>query len=443
MIFAAPRFVVVDDKAEHLKAIVDVFQTLGSPCIGVHYDPKKDLDASVFSGVRVLFMDLHLVDGAATTDQTRHYASIASLLETNLSATGGPYVLVIWTEHPQHKDELREYLDKALDPEKPHLFPLAVLALSKTSYIDTSSGATKDASALRKAVLESVEQNPQMAALLTWEADVLAAAGDTLAQLQALVPAASRSSATYPAALNDLLSLLAREAVGKKNVNADPRSALNHILVPLLADRILNAATSKDTKEIWKKAVTRAEDPKLSNADDAASALINGMLHVALPDAETIPPDAWGAIVEVPEKWLTDEGLSGFFDLNKNQLLTDVFKIKPEKFQDVGWFLIRIGAACDYAQKRAGPVPYVLTMAVPKDGRSKGMKLPEAEWTSPLLMQTETGPYYLSSNSRFILSLTQKTIKDLKVLGRLREQILMELIVHASSYTARPGIIRV
>lgn len=442
MIFSAPRFVVVDDKADHLKAIVDVFQTLGSPCIGVHFDPKKDLDASLFRGVRVLFMDLHLVDGAATTDQKRHYAHIASLLEGCLSDSGGPYVLVIWTEHPQHKDELREYLDQALDPEKPHLHPLAVLGLSKTSFIDTGSGATKDAPALQKAVIQAVEQNPQLAALLTWEADVMAAAGDTLSQIQALVPAGSRSSAAYPAALNDLLSLLAREAVGKNNVNADPRSALNHILVPLLADRIMNA-TSKDTKDLWKKAVTRAEDAALPKPDDAAAARINVMLHVAFPDAETIHADAWGAIVDVPQDWLTDERLTGFFDLTKEQLLTNVFKIKPEKVADVCWSLVRIGAACDYAQKRVGPVPYVLTLGIQKDARSKNMTPPEAEWRSPLFHDETGSPFYLAANSRFILSLTQETIKELKVVARLREQILMELIVHAASYTARPGIIRV
>lgn len=443
MIFAAPRFVVVDDKADHLKAIVDVFQTLGSSCVAVHFDPKKDLDVSIFSGVRVLFMDLHLVDGAATTDQKRHYANIASLLEQCLSASGGPYILVIWTEHPQHRDELRDYLDKALDPEKPYLNPLAVLALKKDQFIDTSNGVTKNAPELQDAILAAVHENPQLAALLTWEADVLSAAGQTLSALQALVPAASRSSAAYPGALNNLLSLLAREAVGKGNVNADPRTALNNILVPLLADRVLNATIPQAAKDMWKKAVTRAEDDDLPKADPASAAKINRMLHIALPDVETIHPEAWGAIVEMPKGWLTDARLLEFFDLNKAQLLSDVFKIKADKVDDVGWLLVRIGAACDYAQKRPGPVSYILTLAIPKDGRPSKLKVPEAEWTSPLLWPQDDQPGYFASNSRFILSLTKKTIKDLQVVGRLREQILMELIVHASSYTARPGIIRV
>ena len=57
--FTPPRFVVIDDKPEHLDAILDVFQELGAPCQGVTYDPEHGLDNRHLAGVRVLFVDLH------------------------------------------------------------------------------------------------------------------------------------------------------------------------------------------------------------------------------------------------------------------------------------------------------------------------------------------------------------------------------------------------
>src|SRR5712691_4536368 len=97
--FTAPRFVVVDDKRLHLQAILDTFQRLGSPCMGIHYDPTREMERTHFRGVRGLFLDLHLLEGALGTDHRRHYAEITRILEDYIHKDGGPFVLVIWTQN--------------------------------------------------------------------------------------------------------------------------------------------------------------------------------------------------------------------------------------------------------------------------------------------------------------------------------------------------------
>jgi hypothetical protein len=188
LIFSAPRFVVVDDKEQHLLAIMQAFQRLGSPCMGIHYNPEEELDSAHFRGVRCLFLDLHLVDGQAGTDNRRHYGLIATILEDNINQSGGPFILVVWTEHKHLRSELRDYLDDNIDPAKPHARPLAVLSLAKEKFINTGDGVVNEPEELRKAVREAIFSNSQLAALLGWETDVLAAAGDTLASLLNLVP---------------------------------------------------------------------------------------------------------------------------------------------------------------------------------------------------------------------------------------------------------------
>ena len=111
--FTPPRFVVVDDRPDHLTAVLRVFQELGTPCLGIAYDPMRELDNRNFKGVRALFLDLHLTDLAATTDKRRHFAIIAGLLEDNISPAGGPFILVVWTEHEDEVEGLRAYLDDA------------------------------------------------------------------------------------------------------------------------------------------------------------------------------------------------------------------------------------------------------------------------------------------------------------------------------------------
>ena len=58
---------------------------------------------------------------------------------------------------------------------------------------------------LQTAVTKAVSANPQLAALLGWEVDVLAAAAETLASLVGLVPVEQRTSADFSGALDAVL----------------------------------------------------------------------------------------------------------------------------------------------------------------------------------------------------------------------------------------------
>lgn len=205
--FTPARFVVVDDRPDHLTAILDVFQAIGTPCRGIIYSPERGLVRN-FEGVRALFMDLHLTDSAATTDHHRHFATIAELLEENVGRTGGPFVLVVWTAHEDEVAGLRDYLDepRTIDPEKPYARPLAIVGLPKDRYININSGEPLEgkADALRDALEAAVGEKPQLAALLSWEADVQAAAGATLATLMELVPDEKRNNAAFAQGLDEV-----------------------------------------------------------------------------------------------------------------------------------------------------------------------------------------------------------------------------------------------
>jgi hypothetical protein len=187
--FAAPRFIAVDDKPEHLVAILETFRLLGTSCMGLQFDSAVPFERTAFRGVRALFLDLHLITGVKTTDEKQHFANIASILETNISETGGPFILILWTEHAHLAQSLSDYLDTSLDTERPWCRPLAIIPLAKEKFINVASGATTAADDLRSAVDAALTASPQLAALIGWETDVLVAAGETLSSLTALVPA--------------------------------------------------------------------------------------------------------------------------------------------------------------------------------------------------------------------------------------------------------------
>ena len=438
--FTPPRFIVVDDRPEHLTEILGVFQNLGTPCLGITYDPNQGFDKQSFEGVRALFLDLHLIDDTMTTNKSQHFAVIAGLLADNISPTGGPFILVIWTEHEHEVDDLKAYLDEPNVIKESHARPLAIISLKKSRFININTGELREdrVDALRTAVEDAVSEKPQLVALLSWETDVQAAAGATLATLMELVPRAKRNSGSFAEGLDEVLTRLAREAVGEPHVSADPRAAILSALTPILADRIVNQQASEAASEAWQRALTWEGSGKL---DPATSGTVNCMLHVAAPPSETIRSTDWGAVVEFPEAWWGDE-LQNHLGVTREQLLENEYKLKPEDRERCLPKLIRIGAACDYAQNRPGPITYLFGLEIPVTVRRRG-KSPASEWSSPtLILNSEDDPFSLVVNARYALNVVLNKTKDWRPVYRLREQLLMHLISHAGSYLSRPGIVQ-
>jgi hypothetical protein len=439
MMFTPPRFIVIDDKRHHLDAIVETFQRMGAPCAAIHYDGTR-LNAELFRGVRALFLDLHLLQGPLTSDHKQHYSQIASILEENIGRDGGPFVLVIWTEFGHLTRELTDYLDARLDPAKPHVRPLAVICLEKEKYINLNSGAVQQPQALREAVEGAIHDRPQLAALLSWETDVMNATGSTLAALLALVREERRTTDQYPTALNELLSLLAIASVGKSNVPSDRRGAITAALAPLLLDRIYNQTTSAAAKELWDRAVTLDQDRSLDALAPLEAGRLNRMLHIALPGPEHIRPFDWGAVVELPAGWEVDAEMKNRFSLGQAQILGGDFKIDRTDRDRCRLKLVRVGAACDYAQGRGGPIPFLLGVEVPVDVRRDERFLQKAEWCSPVFA-IQGPPFRLTVNCRYFVTIPQAQTEGWVAAYRLREQLLMDLIDYSGGYVSRPGIV--
>lgn len=445
--FAAPRFIAIDDNPLHLEALVKTLQALGTPCFGIHYDVSTELLAKHFLGVRCLFMDLHLTTGVASSDEKTHYGVISGILDANISAVGGPFILIVWTEHAQLCAGLQEYLDTHLVGEQAHARPLAVLGLPKASFINTKDGAVLEPGKLEEEVRKLVESIPQLAALLDWESNVLGAAGNTLASLLSLVPPDKRTSQSYAEELDLILSRMACEAVGKMHVATDPRGAIAKSLSPILADRILNQSAAS-AAAFWPLAITKHGKDAAAKASPEEAGLINRMLHLALPAVEKALPTDWGAVVSWPYGWPSGEEVHAL-GLAGDQILGNEFKIEGEDRATCQPLLIRVGAACDYAQSRPGPITYLLGVAIPQAAKRKTdkagnqLRMTDAIWRTPVFVTPElTSPFEIYVHIRMPITVLPNETKDWTVVCRFREQLLMQLISAASDYSSRPGIVQ-
>jgi len=263
-----------------------------------------------------------------------------------------------------------------------------------------------------------------------------------------LVPADNRTTPTFSSALDIILSRLARESVGRWHVDVNHRAAITNALAPILADRIINQNVSDETRELWKKAVTQHSSAQLAEASPSEAGQINRMLHLALPRGETIKPTDWGAVVTWPFP-RTDEELTNKLGLTIGQMLGGEFLIEKTDRAKCALVLVRVGAVCDYAQNRTGPLTYLLGVEIPEnatrktDDEGNTLRLAEAIWRSPVfLTPITTEPSRLHVHIRFPITVLGSACTAWTARYRLREQLLMNLITSASTYLARPGIVQ-
>lgn len=431
--FTRARYVVVDDKENELMQLTDCLRKIGAPCLPLLYDVAEGIDTRHLSGVRLLFLDLHLTTGGQTSDISPASAVIAGILEAGIVPDAGPYVIILWTTHQPHREAFETYIMDNVDPLKR---PLAILSLDKNDYLAGDVGEK-----LMADITKVIETDPRLRALLDWEREVLRAAGTTLAEVGSLVSAEDRKATRYSERLDEVLSLLAAEAVGEVNASADPYSAVNAALMPILSDRIANQRIGQNSNAIWTAAVTKIGNVPAPSLAEAAK--LNSMLHVATSASEELRPGAWGAISLLPDAELEDEPMQARFNLPAKPLFSTLFcmSIKADRNRS-RLCVLRVGASCDYAQSRRGPVPFMLGAIMPADAQRREENVPKAEFlTPPLMLEGFADPVRIAFNAHLVVTMVPEAFQEWPPLCRLRESLLMQITTHGAQHATRPAII--
>jgi hypothetical protein len=424
----------VDDNQEELQKLVTALHGVGAPCLPLHYDQVRGINEQQMKGVRILFLDLHLTTGTGTAADVRQSAAIIiGILEAGIDPLAGPYVIVLWTSHAEQKELFDQYLRENLRAD---VHPIAVLSLNKNDYLGGDAGPK-----LLADVQQVVEADPRLKALLHWEREVLRAAGATMGEIGALVSEEDRRAAQFSSRLDEILSLLAFEAVGATAARADPFSAVNAVLLPILSDRVANLRTQPDTTAIWLGAVTRIGETPEPTLNEAAK--LNAMLHIATPEAEELTSAAWGAVTVLPDADLADDVMRGRFNLVSRPLLNDLFCVREKADRrNSALCVVRIGANCDYAQNRVGPIPFLLGAIVPATAPRREEGITDAEFrTPPVMVPGRDGPVRIFVNTRLQISLVPSDLVNWQPAFRIREQLLLQLTAHEANYSTRPAIV--
>jgi len=445
------RFVVVDDKEHHISGIKQSLDTLRLDCHSKLYSDEAVAEWVKLPGTRILFLDQNLTTGATfgTTNNVA-FAAIADVIQKVICPNSGPYGLILWAEEPE-LESLRINMFERFTGDDAKLLPVFFAALQKGDYIDTNSGNILNPDKLKQDIISRISESPQLKAILSWEADVNAAMDAVLRSVVDLVDEQDRASENFSNELGKVLYRLSQAGAGISRATDNPREAINRVLVPILADRIIGHDPDSGAIVEWNSALV---EPTMA-ASVMAQGSINSSIHLSLPNSNgenPLSPTELGAVIQFPFEDV-EQCLINNFGITQLELQQSL-KFNEAEWQDCRLKLVQIGATCDNAQPKIGPLLYLLGVQWPfaaADGSRtdqkpslKSNRKPGSgqEWNSPILKIPEfenSGVITVFKNMS--ISVPRNRTEGWTTSYRFRDELISTLTQEYARHISRPGIV--
>lgn len=446
-----PQFVrvaAIDNEQEHLDKIYSGLVSAGYWVMPFLYDlgtivptPPKP-----FNGVRIVFTDIHLLEGGMNNMAQQALAIMSSLKKI---VCDGPYAVIFWTNHPD--DAKAVFADIMARAESNGLVPPVgygcidknlVLALDDNpERLPELIGQVSDAISACGALLLSI----------SWEERVSQASIRSTHRLFELTKQPDNEGSL--ARWHKLLAYLSTEAVGDAQARLSPVAAMDAALLPILEDRLdvsaeyvtqLNDFLAQEfgnrPEEISKSSLNTHY--LVSNLQNGAAASPSGRGVVSLIDRASWDqnyPELWGANCA--------EVLSAEF-------LLPVPKPDSKEFLDsLVPCVVTLTAECDDVQGKVYSYRYLLGVFVPFSKANKARYFTSTKSKYANLSIFEVGVLSLDldgelkdycllvSCNRFFAKPTRDLLHVEPKL-RLRRATLEELSHHYTTHARRPGVMR-
>lgn len=367
--------VLIDDDQKELDDLNKAFLLAGLPCFPVKYEIDPDNDTGIdhlnidTSHVRVIAIDLNLNE-LPNIEATAFYPSIESVLRKINPQC--PYLLLFWTKNSDIAGEVIELLKERSSSEI--LAPIQYGNLDKAEFLDQPDK-------LSNSIKNEIDQVKVFKSLLLWEERVAKAVSQSVSELYDL---SLEDEITWDfdktsENFSQIISHIAHESVGKKNVVSNTNFAIESGLLPVIEDRLLRIqwGQEEDLNTAWETCLPNL-GRNLKLLSEKASTGLNSFYSIEELSSEH-PSDSRGVFVKIPNDFLEDTAkCAGLFgseycisDVIKNEFLINnkpaLSEVRDAAIEElsIGW--LEIGAACDHAQSKNRLQRYILGALIPFD----------------------------------------------------------------------------
>jgi hypothetical protein len=445
---AGARVLLLDDEEQEALPIIKGLSKIAVPV--AYFDGKTagfPSRGNRLRGVRLAILDIHLGhDGTP-----RNIAStLVQTFSKIMSPFNGPYGILIWTKHPDLREEVARYI--FLHPELPN--PVFIVSLIKSGFLRRHApgddGGAQQVSLrfslarFSKHLVAELAENSPIECMQRWEETAFEAATNVTNSLSDLTgidtPDLTQWRKVWKEESLKLLLAIARAKAEGHHSGENCISSVLSALNPLQSDR-MDALVEKASEKVASHAKKIMAAAGGTSVDRKAK--INTMLHLATDQLGTFSPGnlyIFGRRNSHRFLPKLTEVLSNCIHAEKgheSSKLKEVAKLS----RLIG---LEISPVCDHAQKKLGFSRMITGFALPHDhhklinSKSQFVKCIGPFYLSKKKSAVPTDVYF---NSRYVTSVRLRTIRGLMPpVGRLRSELLADVQSWAAYQGARQGV---
>jgi len=430
------KVLVIDNDKPDLDRISKVLYSINLPALSIHYSAANPPE-NPFSGIRLAFFDINLIDGRVNKIQI--ITSLVNAIKQYINIDNGPYVLIFWTSNKGLVDEIKVHINERELKTVPK--PFIIECIDKTF-------GTGDPKELEEILLQILSNNI-IHLLFDYESKVSQAAGKTLKTIFDVVSNGQDSwgeSKGFEENFDLVFSNIACETYGFIHAKKNPTEAVRDGLNPILVNELNNITLSENWSAKLENLLNTEEKYQFKKIGQQYICQLNSIYHINYNNVKNSKTDR-GVVVEFNP---TDELMESIFGKNIDQIRNcflpfdskQIEKKDRNRIREGSIFvLLEISSACDFAQDNHRNHSFILGLMAPAfdlhctNHSNSIIRFPYFSY--------KTQDYILFFNSRFIMTIAYSKSDLLgNILFRIKNELLNKIITQHSNYISRLGLIQ-
>jgi hypothetical protein len=434
------RVVLLDDESTAALPVIKALSRAGIPV--AFFDGKEaelPKNNKKLRGVRLAILDMDLGFGGSNENIA---ATLVQTFGRIIDRDNGPYGILIWTNHPDLKQKVAQYIYEHADLPN----PVFIEMLKKADFKKSGKGNAQQFSIIKlsKELLKVLAENSPLECMQVWEGTCFRAATNVTNSIASLGEVTTADLDQWRLAWRDetlkLLFVISKAHAEEHHTLENCIPSIFLALDPLHSDRmdVLVERLAEDLSEHAAKIMAAKGGSAVER-----KAKVNTMLHLASDQLDNYSPGnlfVFGnrnrPAFMPPLKDVLRDCIQGNDPAQRAENLKLVLK-------HVHLCGLEVTPVCDHAQNKIGLSRLVAGFAVAHEQlkKIKGGQFLKA--AGPFYFSDKpfaTGSYTLFLNSRYVATAKPSQVKKLRAKARVRTQLLADVQSWASYQGARQGV---
>ncbi|MDD3632350.1 MAG: hypothetical protein RBR57_00255 [Candidatus Syntrophosphaera sp.] len=418
------RVVIIDDNIKEVEALIKVLSKHRTS-ITYFTGANNELPDTPFPDVRIVFLDV-VLEGLTGKDTKTIVSTLIGILGKIVDKNNGPFVIVLWTKHPEHVKGLK----KALKTEK---YKYILIDLEKKDFFDQNGGFKLDSyDSLRNRLNEKIAGIDIFDIFIIWENIMNNSAGITVNDFSQLI----KFNDNWNNDMKNIFYKMAEAWAGKTLKEQNTQKILKNALFTFngIFNDIFEGLIQNEKYSAYQGTFSS------NNINEKNKGRINIKLLLDFSDLEKFYP---GDVYRINKNAKnSSELLKDILDINK---INDekFFKIKKKSIQ----VFAEVTPLCDFLQEKIKLYRVIEGFIIPEKYKDEQnidhyVKIKKAEFIYKTPVFTYKNEIYrLILDFKYFSSKTKDELKNFSPIFRLRKELLNDIQIKLSSHINRTGIL--